>query len=62
MSVLCVGALSGSSPENKQDPKLGRGVLRFLIRFLNALFAPEQPLGKPVGRQSQIAHSSSLAA
>ncbi|HAS7302410.1 hypothetical protein AC096_08670 [Vibrio cholerae] len=44
-----------------QELKLGNGLLPFLIRFLNALLAPPQPLGKPVGRQSHIAQSSLLA-
>ncbi|EPW7279012.1 hypothetical protein ACWO25_004539 [Vibrio parahaemolyticus] len=52
----------GSSPENKQEEKLGNGGLNFLIRLINAFFASPHPLGNPVGRQSQIAHSSSLAA
>ncbi|AIW17503.1 hypothetical protein IX91_25950 (plasmid) [Vibrio tubiashii ATCC 19109] len=37
-----------------QEPKSGKGLCPFLIRFLKALFASPQPWPKPVGKQSQI--------
>ncbi|MGL5238071.1 MAG: hypothetical protein ACRC8O_08615 [Plesiomonas shigelloides] len=46
----------------EHDENEGNGDLRFLMRFKNADFASPHPLGKPVGKQSQILHSASLAA
>lgn len=41
-----------------QEVKLGNGGLNFLMRFKNALRAPEHPVINPVGKHIHIAHSS----
>ena len=40
------------------DMRSGKGGFKCFIRFLKADLAPPQPLGNPVGKQSQIAQSS----
>ncbi|GAL27762.1 hypothetical protein JCM19239_1483 [Vibrio variabilis] len=50
------------TPElTKQEVKEGNGDLKLLMRLIKACLASPQPLGKPTGRQSQIAQSASLA-
>ncbi|EJL6419985.1 hypothetical protein QPB19_003492 [Vibrio cholerae] len=46
----------------RQEEKLGNGDFIRFMRFLNALFAPSQPVVKPVGKHNQMAHSSGDAA